>query len=263
MAFIAGPALAAFPGVGSAAGGAIAGAGAAGGAGILATLGGLAASPIFGPLMSIAGGKLISGLFGGQSDYERAAQQQMQAGLSVLPELQRAAAGLPTASSRNIMAQVRQEGTRQRQAFSASARQAGTLGQLPGGSQPFRSETARQQETNRAIMAQRLGAFQTSAMQTLTGQITPGIQAGQRQEALRQQEEGMTMVALARFMRYAAGNKAEPETQELLELAKELARRSLEALAPAPIPATPPSSQFTIPPPRQGVPIEDAFSGFA
>jgi hypothetical protein len=207
--------------------------------------------------MAIAGGKLISGIFGGESDYEKAAKQQIQAGLGVLPELQRAAAGLPTASSRNIMAQVRQEGTRQRQGYATAARRAGTLGQLPGGSQPFRSESARQQDANRAIMTQRLGQYQAQAAQTLAGQITPGLQAGQRQEALREQEEGMTMVALARFMQYASGNQGDPQTQELLDDIKKLVKQSLEPFRPAAAPVTPTSSQYTVPPARQGTPIEN------
>lgn len=240
--------------------------GAAAGGGIAATLAGLASHPLWGPILASFGTNLASKFLSPETAYEKGAQQQMQAGLSVLPELQRAAAGLPTAASKGIIRQVRQEGTRQQQAYATSARKAGMLGGVPGGSTPYRAEQGRIQSDVRQIMGQRLGTAQLAAQQQLSSMISPGIAATERQGIYREASETESMSALARWLQHYNTNKENPQYQEFMDLIKQSIRQSLqpvEASAPvqpytgtAPRPSPYPAAPTPSPSPLYSPPME-------
>lgn len=160
--------------------GASAGGATAGGVGIGAALGGLLTDPIWGALISELGTGAVNKFlgFGGQSQFEQANQQRLEAAQGALPDLRKAAAGLPTASSNALMRQVRREGTAMQQSMAASARGAGQLGGTPQGGSVFRAQSERIGGAQQEALAQRLGQHQMSAQQLLLGQLQPAIQTG-------------------------------------------------------------------------------------
>jgi len=223
------PALAALPFLsGATAGGAVAGGAAAGGAigagGIAATLGGLLTDPIWGALIAELGTGAVNRFlgFGGPSPEEQANQQRLQAAQSVFPDLQRAAAGLPTAGSNAITRQVRREGTSFQQSAAASARGAGQLGGAPQGGSIFRAQSERIQAGQQEALAQRLGQHQQSAQQLLLGQLQPAIQTGNQFARQDLEDEGFVKGALGRLGRKFADNPNDKLVNEFIDFLKEL-----------------------------------------
>jgi len=141
----------------------------------------LATDPVWGSLMAEMGTGFVNNFLGlgGDSPYEQANKQRLQAAQSALPGLQRAAAGLPTASSDALMRQVRREGTSMQQSMAASARGSGMLGGTPQSGPMFRAQSERIQAGQQEIMAQRLGQHQLQAQSLLMGQLQPAIQTAQ------------------------------------------------------------------------------------
>lgn len=216
--------------------------GAAAGAGIWGTLSGMAASPLWGPLMAMGGTSLLERFLSPQTAYEKASGQMMQAGMSILPELQRQAAGLPTAVSKNIIRQVRQAGTRQQQAYATSARRGGMLGQLPGGSTPYRVQQGRIQGDIRQVMGQRLSEAQLAAQGQLAGFAQGGMRAAERQGIYREESGAIMMRSLGRWMQQYSANKGNPRYERAMQIILESinqAGQPAQVAAPARTPAAP------------------------
>ena len=189
----------------AAGGGAAAG---AGGLGIGAILAKLGSDPVWGSLMAEMGTGLVNKFLGlgGASPYEQANQSRLDAAQSVLPDLKKAAAGLPTASSDALMRQVRREGTAMQQSMAASARGSGALGGTPQGGSIFRAQSERIQGAQQEAMAQSLGQHQIAAQQMLMGQLGPSITQASQFANQDLQFEVAAKTALGRLGRKYAEN---------------------------------------------------------
>lgn len=205
--------------------------------GVMGTLAGLAAHPLWGSLMAMGGYRILEGILSPKTPYERAAERQMQAGLSVIPELQKQARGEPTAASRAVVQQVRQEGQRQQQSYATSARKAGMLGSTPGGQPSYRAETGRIQSDVRQVMGQRLGQAQLAAQQQLAGFLQPGIQSTERQDIYRDVQEEKTLAGIGRWMQRYYDNKGDPRWEEMKNFLMELAQGGTTAKTTNPYPS--------------------------
>jgi len=199
-------------------------AGAAGGAGILGVLGKLATDPVWGSLMASMGTGLVNKFLGlgGAAPYEQANQARLDAAQSMLPELQRAASGLPTAGSDALMRQVRREGTAMQQSMAASARGAGMLGGTPQGGTMFRAQSDRIHAAQTEAMAQRLGQHQDQAQALLLGQLQPGIEAGNMFANQDMQDEMATMGSLGRLGRKYAENPNDDVVNRFISVLQKL-----------------------------------------
>jgi len=216
------PALAAIPFLsGATAGGAAA---TAGGAGIAATLGGLLTDPIWGAIISELGTGAVNKFlgFGGQSPEQQANQQRLDAAQGVLPDLRRAAAGLPTASSNALMRQVRREGTSFQQSAAASARGSGQLGGTPQGGSIFRAQSERIQGAQQEASAQLLGQHQQSAQQLLLGQLQPAIQTGNQLAAQDSQANVYVKGVLGKLGRRYADNPNDERINRFIDVLEKL-----------------------------------------
>lgn len=217
------PALAAIPFLsGATAGGAVAGG--AGGAGIAGILGGLLTDPVWGALAAELGTGAINKFlgFGGASPEEQANKQRLDAATSAIPDLRRAAAGLPTASSNALMRQVRREGTAFQQSAAASARGAGQLGGTPQGGSIFRAQSERIQGAETEALAQRLGQHQMQAQQLLLGQLQPAIATGSQFARQDLDDEGIVKGALGRLGRKFAENPNDDVVNRFIDVLSKL-----------------------------------------
>jgi hypothetical protein len=144
-------------------------------------------------LLAALGGKALGGIVGSPQD--TAFQQQLNQIQALQPDylnlLRQQAAGQPTAVTRAITEQVRQQGRGQQQALATSA---GRLGQ--GGTAVARAQQARQLAAENQALTQLLGQAQQQAQQqigALTGQAT-------QQQALLAQQEAQDISELAGFI---------------------------------------------------------------
>lgn len=189
---------------------------------ILPILGSLMSDPVFGAIFAEMGTGLVNkflGLGGGNEPFEQASRQQLEAAQAALPDIRRAAAGLPTASSRAIMRQVQREGTGMQQSLAASARQKGQLGG-PAGSTPFRAQSERIMAAQQEGLIQRLGQHQTAAQGQLASMLSPAIgrEAGFQQQRLGQKAKVFgTLGRLGRSMQ-----EGDPQAVRLTELLKRI-----------------------------------------
>ena len=197
--------------------GAGAGGAAAVGGGLGGTLGMITGNPLLAALLAQAGSRMFSSFFGGASPYEQAAGQMLGAQRELIPQLQRQAAGLPTIATENIKRQLRQEGTRQGQAFAASAQRQGIAGMAPATAQQGRIAAA----TTEAIGNQ-LAQAQLAAQQQLLGVGAQGMQAQglieQRQQATQQQ----FMSDIGAFMGWYQQNQYDPLAMEMMDALRQL-----------------------------------------
>lgn len=200
----------------------------AGAGGIAALLGNLAGHPLWGPLMAQAGGSLLNQFINPPSAAEKATGKMMQASVDALPMLQRAAAGLPTAATKNIQRQVRQEGQRFGQSYAASARKGGMLGALPGGSTPYRAGLGRIESDVQAATAQQLGTAQQAALSQLTGLGTAAGGLSLGQETLRFQRETQMMEGLADWLEDFHKNEEDPQYKEAYDLVSMIIKQAYE-----------------------------------
>jgi len=188
--------------------------------GVGSVLAGLLTDPVWGAIAAELGlgaaGKFLG--LGGQSDIEQANQQRLQAAQSVFPDLRRAAAGLPTASSNNISRQVRREGTAMQQSMAASARGAGQLGGTPQGGSAFRAQSERIHVGQQEALSQRLGQHQIAAQQLLLGQLQPAIQTGNTFANQDRDDESMIKGALGRLGRKFAENPNDDIVNRLIDV---------------------------------------------
>lgn len=183
---------------------AVGGALAAGGGGLLAFL---AANPLTAAMGGIEAVLGIRDLFS-KSPADRAAE--MQAGVTgqLIPQLQRQAAGLPTAATQAQMGQLQQQATRMGQSYAASAQRQGIGG---GRTTPGRAQQGRVQAAQLTAQGNILGQAQLSAQQQLLGIGSQGLQAQQQQEAVGFIKKQALMSDLGDFMSWYKENKADEQ----------------------------------------------------
>ena len=188
--------------------------GAAMGGGVLAQL---MAHPLWGNIISQIGGRALQGMLGTELPYGEFAQQQLQAIGGMLPELQQAARGEPTAASRAIREQVKTEGRGFQQSYAQGARRAGMVGGLPGGTTPYRAQQGRVQAATEGAMIQRLGQYQTSAQQTLAGLAPTAMQHAGIQEMTDMRAREDLMGFMGDFNRSYFDNQYDPQFRQMME----------------------------------------------
>jgi hypothetical protein len=128
----------------------------------------LLASPIIQTILGQVGGNLLSSLLGGgQTGFESATQQGLQARSQLIGNLQQQAAGQPTAATRATDVQIGQEINRLQQSFGASARRGGTAGTTVARAQQGRLQAAGLQAKTIAR-----GQLQLGAQQQLAGLVS-------------------------------------------------------------------------------------------
>lgn len=155
-----------------------AGASAAGAGGIgamLGTLGAFAASPLGMMLISSVGMPLLGKLFGGETATDKALQQQVNIGQSLIPQLQQQAAGMPTATTRAQSNYLNQQINRAMQSQAGSASRAMPSGRQFAQTSPARSAQGRLQGARIQGMADIMGQSQLSAQQQLASLYQGGM----------------------------------------------------------------------------------------
>ena len=175
--------------------------------------------PILASVATEVGYNMLSGLLGGNSPYASATQQQLAIGNTLIPQLQRQAAGLPTMATRAQMRQLNSQITRAQQSYAASARRQG-LAQY-GLTTPARAQQSRLRAAGIEAQANLLGNAQQTAQQLLTGLYGQGY-AGQaaleaQQAAQREKQISGIGAYLGRFMQAYKQNSEDPRWQEAFD----------------------------------------------
>lgn len=117
-------------------------AGAAGAGGI----GALLSSPILQTIATMVGGNFVADLFGGgQTPFEEDVARRLGISQQLIPQLQQAAAGQPTAATRAQSQQLSQAVNRLQQSFASSAQRQGIAGTTPARAQQGRLQAAKVQ----------------------------------------------------------------------------------------------------------------------
>lgn len=200
------------------------------------------------PLAAAVAGQLatsvLGGLFGGESPFEQATGQFLQAGQDLIPQLQRQAAGLPTAATRAQMGQLQQQATRAGQSFAASAQRQGIGG---GRTTPGRAQQGRVQAAQLQAQGNILGQAQLTAQQQLLGIGSQGLraQAGIEQGELAGKQQFLG--GIADFMAWYRQNKNDQLTSDMFEL--------LRSLTPGATPVGGAAPTGRTLPPRLGTPV--------
>jgi hypothetical protein len=128
----------------------------------------LLASPIIQMILGQYGGNLLAGLFGGgQTGFESATQQSLQARSQLIGDLQQQSRGLPTAATRATDLQIEQAQNRLQQSFGASAQRGGTAGTTVARAQQGRLQAAGLQA--KTIARGRLQSSAQGQLAQLTG----------------------------------------------------------------------------------------------
>ena len=171
----------------------------------------LAENPWAAAIIANIGMNIGGSIFGQTSPYEQAVQQQAQIGKSLIPQLQRQAAGLPTAASQAIMRQVRQNTTAAQQSYAAGATARG------GGGTPVAAQQSRFRAAETQTLGNVLGQQQMQAQQQLASLYGTGLQMQgtlEQQEAAAQQQ---VMRTLMRFLQRYRENPDDPMYKEMYE----------------------------------------------
>lgn len=176
----------------------------------------MANNPLWAGVISNLGYDLLQKIFPWpKSPYEQMATQQMGIGRTLIPQLQRQAAGLPTEATRAQMQQLKSESNRMRQSYGQSARAAGLVGTSQ--TTPARAQQGRLQAAQLQVYGSLLGQAQQSAQQQLGGLYESGIAAQREIELLKQQKKAEFLSTLGDFMKYYKTNKQDPLVQEMYE----------------------------------------------
>jgi len=186
---------------------------------ILATLGKLATDPVFGPMLAEMGTGIVNRFLGiGDTTpgFDQANTQLLQAGQAALPDIRRAAAGMPTAATGNIMRQVRREGTAMQQSMAASATRSGLVGGTPRGTDPFRAQSERIQVGQQESLANLLGQHQQNAQQMLMQGLPGAIQQGSQFQQQGTATEKFVKGTLGRLGRKYSENPNDELMQRML-----------------------------------------------
>jgi len=184
------------------------------GGGVLASL---MAHPLWGNVISQIGGTALQGILGTELPYGQYAQEQLQAISGMLPELQQAAAGQPTAASKAIKEQVKTEGRGFQQSYAQGARKAGMVGGLPGGTTPYRAQQGRVQAATEGAMIQRLGQYQQGAQQTLAGMAPTAFQHAGIQEMTDMKSREAMMGFMGDFNKTYFDNQYDPQYRKMID----------------------------------------------
>ena len=188
----------------------------AGGTAIGAVTGFLTANPILAMIAAELGTQVLGRLFGGTSPFEQAAGQQLGATGALLPQLQRQAAGLPTAATAGQMRQIGQAQTRAQQSYAASAQRAGIAGTTPA-----RAQQGRLQAAGVEAMGGILGQAQLTAQQQLIGLRGQAMTAQQQIEMQELQARQQFMSGLGAFMAMYRQNKGNALWEEMFGLVRD------------------------------------------
>ena len=172
-------------GAGASAGSAL---GTAGGLGSLAAFAG---SPLGMLLISQAAMPLLGKLFGGKSATDKALEQQLGIGKSLIPQLQQQAAGMPTAVTRAQGNALNTQVTRAMQSQAASASRAMPSGHQFAQTTPARAAQGRLQGARIEGLANIMGMSQVSAQDQLAKLYQGGmeVQAKMEQANLQSREK--------------------------------------------------------------------------
>lgn len=184
-------------------------------AAIPAALGFLAENPLLAAIGGQAATSILGGLFGSTSPFEQASQQALQAQQQLIPQLQRQAAGLPTAATRAQMGQLQQSATRAGQSFAASAQRQGIAGTTPSRAQQGRVQAAQIQG-----QANILGQSQLAAQQQLLGIGAQGFAGQQQIEAGELAGKQQFLTGLGDFMAWYRQNKDSQLGRDMFEWLK-------------------------------------------
>ena len=202
----------------------------------------LGANPLAGAALANLGYSMYQGLFGGQSELERLAQQQTGVGQTLIPQLQQAAAGQPTAATRAQMGQLRQQATKMGQSYAASAQSRGVAGTTPSAAQQGRIQAAELQG-----QANILGQAQVAATQQLAGIYGQGVATQIQADQIKRQAKTDFLEGIGTFMGWYNQNRNDPQAQRMYKLVEEeaslLTGGGTTAGAGIPQPAWPPLSR--------------------
>jgi len=141
-----------------------------------------------------------------ESPADRAAKMQMGVMQQLIPQLQAAARGEPTAATQAQMGQLRQQATRMGQSYAASAQRSGIAGTTPS-----RAQQGRLQAGQLQAQGDILGRAQQAATQQLLGMGAQGLQAQQQQEAVRFSKKQALLGDLGDFMAWYKQNQRDEQ----------------------------------------------------
>lgn len=193
-------------------------------------LGTIAGNPLLGAILAQAGSVALGNLFASESPYEQATQQNLSVGQALIQQLQRQAAGQPTAATRAQQQQLQQQAKRMQQSYAASAQRAGI-----GGTTPARAQQGRLQSAMLESMGGIMGQAQQSAQQQLLGVYGQGLQAQAQLEAQENAAKQQFMSSLGSLMSWYRQNKSDAQAQEFMNYYKrilDLQTRALESAIP-------------------------------
>lgn len=151
----------------------------------------------------------------GPSPYEQAVQQQVNVGNQLRPQLQAQAQGQPTAASRNLMQQVRQNTTAAQQSYAAGATARGA------GGTPVAAQQARFRAAETQTMGNVLGQYQMNAQNQLAQIAMGGTQALGGIEAQKAQQKDAALADFMGFLGYYKEHMGEPDWDRVYELGKQ------------------------------------------
>lgn len=178
---------------------------------------GVANNPLVQAIIAQLGAQAVSSLItGGPTPFQEAIQPGLAVGEPLTRQLQREAAGLPTAATRGQMAQVRQQGQRMAQSFATSARRSGLLG--PVQATTSRVQQGRIQAATAQAMVPELGRQQRFAQQQLGTMYGQALGAAERVEAAESQGLANFMTGLANFMAFRNASRGDPQSEEFMSL---------------------------------------------
>ena len=178
----------------------------------------LAENPLLAAGATNLGYSLFQGLFGGQSELEQLAAQQTGIGQTLIPQLQQAAAGQPTAATQAQMGQLRQESRRMGQSYAASAQGRGVAGTTPSAAQQGRFQAAEIQ--GRAGI---MGQSQLFAQQQLAQIYGQGAQTQFQAEQLKRQAKLDFTEGIGQFMGWYRQNQQDEQTQRMFKIVEKMA----------------------------------------
>ncbi len=180
-------------------------AGGAGAAGAGAAGASLLSSSILQMILGQVGGNFLANLLGGgQTGFESATQQSLQARQQLIGDLQGQARGLPSAASRATDVQTGQEQNRLQQSFGASAQRGGTAGTTVARAQQGRLQAAGLQAKTIAR-----GQLQLGAQQQLAGLVGGAPEQQFLAEAQRRQSRKNFLGGIAGIISEARAQEQE------------------------------------------------------
>lgn len=169
----------------------------------------LAENPFIAAILANLGTSLLGNLFGQETPYEKAVGQQLGVGQTLIPQLQQAAAGMPTRATEAIQQQVRQQTTAAQQSYAAGATARG------GGGTPVAAQQGRFRAAEAQALTQQLGQAQQGALGALTGIYGAGVQGAGMIEMRESQARRDFLGGLMDYLAWYRSNKNDDQAQRL------------------------------------------------